>query len=230
MDAIMPEAAVSVVKVLQRLGHDVEFLDQAVCCAQPAFNSGYWEESRALARVTLKHLPSSGPIVIPSGSCGAMLKKFYGELFAGHSEEAEVKDLSGRVHEFSSFLVNELKVEDLGASYKGRATFHDGCHGLRELRCFDEPRRLLAKVAGLELVEMKDRETCCGFGGAFAVKYSAISAAMGEVKCQSIEESQAQLVISNDSSCLMHLQGILQRDKKSVKLMHLAEVLAHRES
>ena len=165
-------------------------------------------------------------VVIPSGSCGAMVKVFYPELFHHHPREAEARALAARTFEFSDFLVNRLGVLDVGARFPGRATFHDGCHGLRELSLKTPPRQLLRHVRGLELVEMKEAETCCGFGGLFAVKLPMISTAMGEVKCASIAETRADCVISNDSSCLMQIRGVLDRQGKSVKTLHLAQVLA----
>ena len=166
-------------------------------------------------------------VVISSGSCGAMVKVFYPELFHNHPRETEAKALAAKTFEFSDFLVNKLGVLDVGARFPGRATFHDGCHGLRELGLKKPPRQLLQNVRGLELIEMKEAETCCGFGGMFAVKFPMISTAMGEVKCASIAETGADLVISNDSSCLMQIRGVLDRQDKSVKTLHLAEVLAH---
>ncbi len=157
-----------------------------------------------------------------------MLKVFYKELFHGRPEEAEANALAAKTWEFSEFLVRKLGVTDVGARLPGRATFHDGCHGLRELNLKSPPRQLLGAVQGLELVEMKEAETCCGFGGTFAVKFPAISTAMDEVKCNSILETGAEYLVSNDSSCLMQITGWLNRNGKPVKSLHLAEVLASR--
>lgn len=228
MDACYPQVGISIVEILERLGHQVECPEEVVCCGQPAFNSGYWEESRVICRKVLKQLAGADAVVIPSGSCGAMLKVFYPELFQGEPEAEAAKDLAARTWEFSDFLVNKLKVTDLGAKFPGRVTFHDGCHGLRELNTKQPPRELLAKVEGLELVEMDAAETCCGFGGTFAAKFPMISTAMGEVKCASADETEADWMVSNDSSCLMHLQGLLDRQGNPLKTIHLAEVLAKR--
>jgi L-lactate dehydrogenase complex protein LldE len=154
-----------------------------------------------------------------------MLKVFYPELFAGEPEEAAAKALSERCWEFSDFLVSKLGATDFGATFPHKVTIHDGCHGLRELKKKMPVRDLLAKVQGLELVEMKEAETCCGFGGTFATKFPMISTAMGEVKCASAQETGADFIVSNDSSCLMHLQGLLDREGKPIKTIHLAEVL-----
>ncbi len=179
-----------------------------------------------MARQALRAFRDAEVVVTPSGSCGAMMRVFYPDLFRGTPEEAAARQLAGKVHEFSEFLVHRLQVTDLGASFPGRATFHDGCHGLREMRVKREPRELLKHVRGLELVEMQPAENCCGFGGTFAVKFPMISSAMGESKCAAIAETGAQYVISLDSSCLMHIRGLLQRQGSPVRTLHLAEVLA----
>jgi L-lactate dehydrogenase complex protein LldE len=155
-----------------------------------------------------------------------MLKVFYPELFAGTPQEAVARALAPRCYEFSQFLVDRLGVTDLGAVFKARVTFHDGCHGLRELCNKRPPRELMKRVAGLELIEMGAAETCCGFGGTFSAKFPMISSAMGEVKCSSALDTRAEYVVSNDSSCLMHLQGLIDRQKLAIKTIHLAEVLA----
>jgi L-lactate dehydrogenase complex protein LldE len=166
-------------------------------------------------------------VVSGSGSCGAMFKKFYLELFHGTPQEEAAKALAAKTWEFSEFLVSKLGVRDVGAKFSGKVTFHDGCHGLRELGTQAAPRELLRHVQGLELIEMGEAESCCGFGGMFAVKFPQISTAMAEVKCNSIYETGVEWVISNDSSCLMQIQGYLSRHSPHVvKSLHLAEVLA----
>jgi L-lactate dehydrogenase complex protein LldE len=155
-----------------------------------------------------------------------MMKVFYPELFQETTRHFDALKLAAKIYEFSDFLVNKLGVDDVGARFDGTVTFHDGCHGLRELGIESQPRKLLNHVRGLTLVEMKEAKTCCGFGGAFAVKFPTISTAMGEVKCASLLETGADAVISNDSSCLMQIQGMLQRQGKPVRCLHLAEILA----
>ena len=228
IDQIYPKVAVSMVTVLERLGHTVEYDERQSCCGQPAFNSGYWPEARAIATRTLDIFKDAEYIVSASGSCGAMLKVFYPELFKGHPQEAASLALSPKVHEFSDFLVSVLGVSDVGARFPAKVTFHDGCHGLRELAIKQQPRTLLSAVRDLELVEMKGTETCCGFGGTFAAKMPSISTAMGEVKCANALETGADFVVSNDSSCLMQIQGLLDRqgNGKRLRSLHLAEVLA----
>jgi L-lactate dehydrogenase complex protein LldE len=226
VEQFYPQAAIGMVRILEKLGHEVDYPEGQTCCGQPPFNSGYWEEAKGAACHTMGLFRDAEYVVSASGSCGAMLKVFYPELFAGEAEEKEANALAPRVFEFSSFLVNVLGVKNVGAKFPGKATFHDGCHGLRELGVKREPRLLLGEVEGLELVEMKEAETCCGFGGTFSVKYPEISTAMGEVKCASIRETEADFVISNDSSCLMQIAGMLQKSGQPVPCYHLAEVLA----
>jgi L-lactate dehydrogenase complex protein LldE len=226
VDLMFPKAAISIVRIFERLGHTVQCPEQIACCGQPAFNSGYWPEARSVGVNVLHALKDAEVVVIASGSCGAMLKVFYQELFAGTEHELAAKTLSPKCCEFSDFLVTKLGVTDLGARFPAKVTFHDGCHGLRELGNKKPPRQLLAKVRDLELVEMRDAEVCCGFGGAFAAKFPMISTAMGEVKCASAGETGAEYIVSNDSSCLMHVQGLLDRQGSRMKTIHLAEVLA----
>ena len=225
VDALFPRAGISMVEILERLGHKVVFPEQITCCGQPPFNSGYWDEARTVAAKVLPQLADAEAIVIGSGSCGAMLKVFYPQLFENTPQSALAKQISARTWEFSDFLVSKLGVTDLGAKFPHKVTFHDGCHGLRELGLKKSPRALLGKVSGLELVEMGEAETCCGFGGTFATKFPMISTAMGEVKCTSATETKADYIVSNDSSCLMHIQGLLSRQGNPLKTIHLAEVL-----
>jgi len=226
VDLVNPQAAISMVHLLERLGHKVDFPDDLTCCGQPAFNSGYWNEARAVAGRVLGRLKESEVVVIASGSCGAMLKVFYPELYANTGQAGTAQALSAKCYEFSDFLVTKLGVTDVGARFPARVTFHDGCHGLRELGKKQPPRELLAKVRDLTLVEMHDAEICCGFGGTFAAKFPMISTAMGEVKCASAVETGADYIVSNDSSCLMQIQGVLDRQGSRMKTIHLAEVLA----
>lgn len=225
VDLMFPKVGISIVQILERLDHTVECPDGIACCGQPAYNAGYWDEARSVASKALQKLESAEVVVIASGSCGAMLKVFYPELFAGTPQDAAAQHLSQKVYEFSDFLVTKLGVTDLGARFDAKVTFHDGCHGLRELGTHDQPRRLLSQVRGLTLVEMKEK-TCCGFGGTFAAKFPMISTAMGEVRCAAAKETGAEYIVSNDSSCLMHLQGLLDRQAAPIKTIHLAEILA----
>src|SRR5258705_1566965 len=206
-----PNVGISMVRILERLGHHIHCPENIACCGQPAFNSGYWDEAREVAVKVLDTLKDADVVVIASGSCGAMLKVFYSELFAGTEHAEAAAALARKCYEFSDFLVSKLGVADLGARFPAKVTFHDGCHGLRELGNKQPARTLLAKVKDLQLVEMRDAETCCCFGGTVAAKFPMISTAMGEVKCASAAETGAEYIVSNDSSCLMHVQGLLDK-------------------
>lgn len=225
IDACFPKAGASVVQILERLGHTIDYPQELTCCGQPAFNSGYWAETRPVAAKVLDRLKDAEVVVIVSGSCGAMIKNFYPELFKGTPLEADAQKLSAKCYEFSDFLVTKLGVTDLGAKFPHKVTFHDGCHGRRELGIKTQPRTLMAAVQGLTLVEMEEAETCCGFGGTFSAKFPMISTAMGEGKVASALETEAEYIVSNDSSCLMHIQGLIDRQGKPLKTLHLAEVL-----
>ena len=227
IDSLYPQVGVSIVKILERLGHEVDYPEAQICCGQPPFNSGYWDEARVVAERQLAVFRDAEVVVSASGSCGAMFKVFYGELFKDRPQQAEAKALGDKTFEFSEFLVNKLGVRDVGARFEGKVTFHDGCHGLRELGTKAAPRELLRAVKGLELIEMGEAESCCGFGGIFAVKFPQISTAMAEVKCNSIIETGVEYIVSNDSSCLMQIQGYMNRNSpRVIKSLHLAEVLA----
>jgi L-lactate dehydrogenase complex protein LldE len=227
IDSLYPQVGVSIVKILERLGHEVDYPEAQICCGQPPFNSGYWDEARVVAERQLAVFRDAEVVVSASGSCGAMFKVFYGELFKDRPQQAEAKALGDKTFEFSEFLVNKLGVRDVGARFEEKVTFHDGCHGLRELGTKAAPRELLRAVKGLELIEMGEAESCCGFGGIFAVKFPQISTAMAEVKCNSIIETGVEYIVSNDSSCLMQIQGYMNRNSpRVIKSLHLAEVLA----
>lgn len=227
IDQLYPATAFNMIKVLEKLGCTVAYDPNQTCCGQPAFNAGYWEESKGICEKFIQeNLGGNDPIVSPSASCTGFIRNYYPKLFDNSSLHNEVKDMGSRLFEFSEFLVNVLKVEAVGASLPLKATYHDSCAGLRECRIKEEPRKLLAKVAGLELVEMADVETCCGFGGTFAVKYEPISIAMAEQKVNNARQSGASCIISTDLSCLMHLDGYIRHKNLSLKTMHLADVLA----
>jgi len=228
IDQLYPRVGISVVEVLERLGHQVRFAESVTCCGQPAFNSGFWDESRQVAERAIHAFQNAEAVVIPSGSCGAMIRVFYPELFANTPLQSQATALAAKTFEFSEFLVDKLGVTDLGAKFDATVTFHDGCHGLRELNVKTQPRKLLEHVRGLKLAEMNDTATCCGFGGTFAVKFPMISTAMGEAKLSNASGTSAQYIVSNDSSCLMHLQGLIDRQGLPMKTLHLAEVLASR--
>jgi L-lactate dehydrogenase complex protein LldE len=226
VDLYFPNVGIGVVDVLEKLGHTVDYPKRFTCCGQPAFNSGCHSDARAVAKQSLTLYEDAEAVVVPSGSCAAMVKVFYTELFDDPDDKRRAEALAGKVWEFSEFLVDKLGVTDLGAEFAGRATFHDGCHGLRELGVKSQPRRLLENVRGLELIEMDECESCCGFGGAFSVKFPQVSTSMAQVKADSIHRTGADVVISNDPSCLMQLNGYMQKQGKNIRCLHLAEVLA----
>jgi L-lactate dehydrogenase complex protein LldE len=220
VDQFCPQVAVAMVTVLRRLNVEAYYPQEQTCCGQPAFNTGYWDEARELAKRYCEIFADADAIVSPSGSCTAMVRNFYPELLG------KAMHASASTFEFSEFLVRKLGVADVGARFPAKVTYHDGCHALRELRLKSEPRELLRNVKGLELVEMSEAETCCGFGGTFSVKFPMISHAMDEVKCTSIKQTGAEYVVSGDPSCLMQIDGYLRRQKLPIKTIHLAEVLA----
>ena len=215
--------------ILERLGYQVEFPRAQTCCGQPAFNSGYREEARQVARHFLDTFRAADYIVVPSGSCTAMITHHYEDVFRDDPQDLDgIHRLAPRVWEFSRFLLEVAQVEDLGASFEGIVTYHDGCHALREMKIKDGPRRLLSHVRGLTLREMEIAEECCGFGGTFSVKFPEVSGGMARTKIDSILKTEASTVVSIDSSCLMQLQGVLSRAGLPIRTMHLAEVLASR--
>jgi L-lactate dehydrogenase complex protein LldE len=216
------------VQVLRRAGCEVTFDDQQTCCGQPAFNTGYRKEAGKFAKRFVEVFENSDAdaIVSPSGSCTAMVRHFH-ELFPGeHDWRDRAKSVAVKTHELGSFLVNVLGVDDVGAFSSGRVTWHDACHGLRDLGIHDEPRRLLSKVKGLEFVEMENADVCCGFGGTFSVKYPEISTGILDNKIEMIDKSGADTVVACDASCLMQIGGRLSRIGSEVKTKHLAEILA----
>jgi L-lactate dehydrogenase complex protein LldE len=219
----------AIAEVLERLGYDVDFPEDQTCCGQPAFNTGYRDEARSVARHFLRVFRGAEHIIVPSGSCTSMIAHRYEELFADEPEWLEeARRVQPRVWEFSKFLLEVAQVEDVGARYDGVVTFHDSCHGLRELGIKEGPRRLLSRVRGLTLREMDAAEECCGFGGTFSVKFPEVSGGMARTKIDSILRTGAEAVVGIDSSCLMQIKGALSRANLPVETLHLAEVLAHR--
>ena len=220
------DVGVATVKLLRRLGVRIDFPKAQTCCGQPHFNSGYHDDARALARHTITAFAKSPLVVTPSGSCAAMVKLEYPELF--HAEpawHARAADLARRTHELSDFLVNVLKVEDVGARFDGTVTYHMACH-LRGLGLVNEPIRLIQKVRGLQFVPLERYDECCGFGGSFAVRYPQISGAMVTDKAAFIEKTAVDAVVATDAGCLMNIGGCLNRQQSKVRIMHLAELLA----
>ena len=226
VDQLYPQTAFNMVKVLEKAGCSVQYNTNQTCCGQPAFNAGFWEEAKEVCGKFIKDFSGADYIVAPSASCVGFVRNYYPELFDNSSVHNDVKDLQKRVFELSDFLVNILQVEDLGASLAGKATYHDSCAALRECKIKQEPRKLLSHVKGLQLAEMNDVETCCGFGGTFAVKFESISIGMADQKVNNALATGVEYIISTDISCLMHLDGYIRHKGINLKTMHIADVLA----
>lgn len=226
VDQLYPQTAFNMVKVLEKGCCDVEYNLNQTCCGQAAFNAGFWDEAKSVASKFIRDFDSPDYIVAPSASCVGFVKNYYTRLFKDSSQHNVVKNLTVRTFEFTEFLTKVLKIENFGAQLNVKATYHDSCAALRECNIKEEPRRLLQKVKGLELVEMADTETCCGFGGTFAVKYEGISHAMADQKIGHALNTGATHIISTDLSCLMHLQGIITKKNVGITTIHIADVLA----
>lgn len=226
VDQLYPQTAFNMAKVLEKAGCNVQYNTNQTCCGQPAFNAGFWDEAKEVCSKFIKDFSGADYIVAPSASCVGFVRNYYSKLFDNSSVHNDVKDLQKRTFEFSEFLINVLQVDDFGATLKGKATYHDSCAGLRECKIKEEPRKLLSKVKGLELIEMNDVETCCGFGGTFAVKFEPISISMADQKVTNALATGADYIISTDLSCLMHIDGFIRKNNFNIKTMHMADVLA----
>jgi L-lactate dehydrogenase complex protein LldE len=226
VDQLYPQTAFNMVKVLEKACCDVVYNTNQTCCGQPAFNAGFWDEAREVCTKFLKDFEGVDYIVAPSASCVGFVRNYYSKLFENSSQHNAVKDISKRIYEFSEFLTDVLHIENYGAELNITATYHDSCAALRECKIKDAPRKLLSHVKGLSLVEMEDVETCCGFGGTFAVKFDAISIGMADQKVTNAGATKASLIISTDLSCLMHLDGYIKGKNLPLKTMHIADVLA----
>ena len=234
IDQLYPEVGVSVVRVLRRCGVEVDFPEGQTCCGQPLYNSGFTQEARKLATRTLDALDGSQYVVVPSGSCGAMLRVFYEDLFADDPAMLErAEALRDRVYEFTEFLTDVLGVDTSpverpaadGPAATRTVAYHPSCHLLREMRVREAPQKLLNNAGGVELVDLPEAEQCCGFGGTFAVKYPHISEEMLADKLASIRQSGADTVTACDMGCLMHIGGAISRQNLPVSVQHVAQVL-----
>ena len=226
VDLLYPEVGEATVSLLQALGLRVEFPSGQTCCGQPAFNSGFEEDARRVARNMLDSFADSEVVVSPSGSCTAMVRSYYPHLFEGTPDEDRARDLSNRTYELSEFIVDVHGISDLGGRWEGKATYHDSCHGLRELGLSGQGRKLLAGVSGLELIEMEHTDMCCGFGGTFALRLPAVATAMADEKLAAAEATNADVMVAGDAGCLMHLAGRVSRLGSRLRPMHLATLLA----
>ncbi|MGJ1204876.1 (Fe-S)-binding protein [Sphingobacterium lactis] len=225
IDQLYPETAFNTVKLLEKAGCEVVYNAEQTCCGQPSYNAGFWDEAKIIGQKFLGDFNVEHPIVSPSASCVGMVRGGYDDLFTNSIEHNTCRSIQRNIFEISDFLVNVLQKEYFGAELVGTAVYHDSCSALRECKIKEEPRRLLSHVGGLDLVEMRGQETCCGFGGSFAVKFEGISAAMAEQKVLSAMEVKADYIISTDSSCLLQLQAYIEKHQLPIKTMHLVDVL-----
>ena len=225
IDQLYPETAFNTVRLLEKVGCEVVYNPEQTCCGQPAYNAGFWDDAKQVGRKFLGDFSGDHVIISPSASCTGMVRHAYNDLFANSADSHQCHKIQQQVMEISDFLVNVLKKEYFGAELEGVAVYHDSCSALRECKIKEEPRKLLSKVLGLEMVEVKDSETCCGFGGSFAVKFEGISAAMAEQKVRNALDLNADYIISTDSSCLLQLQSYINKHKLPIQTLHLVDVL-----
>jgi L-lactate dehydrogenase complex protein LldE len=228
VDSFYPKTGEAIVEILRRLGMDVEFAPDQTCCGQPNFNAGLRAEARPMAEHTIRVFEkTTGDIVIPSGSCAHMIKHGYAELFADDPIWLpRVQTLASRVYEFTEYLVDRLGVTDLGARWNGKLTYHPSCHTLRGMNIDRQPRALLANVKGATIVELPEAESCCGFGGIFSMEHPELSAEFLKRKINTLEKTESPTLVLTESGCLMHIAGGLHRQRKTQKVLHIAEILA----
>ncbi len=226
IDQIYPQTGMNMIKILEKLGVDVHYNGNQTCCGQIAFNSGFWDEAKEMGAKFIHDFPNDRPVISPSASCSGMVKNYYPWLFHNTALHYEYKQLKKNMVEFTDYLVNVLKVDEIGAEFNHVVTYHDSCAALREYGLRDEPRILLSKVKGLTLKEMKNNDVCCGFGGTFSVKFEPISTAMAEQKVKHALETGAEYIVSTDSSCLIHQQAYIDKHHLPIKTMHIIDVLA----
>jgi L-lactate dehydrogenase complex protein LldE len=225
-DMMYPQVGESVVRILHRYGCEVDFPEGQMCCGQPAFNSGYQDEAREVARHMIRAFEHSEYVVSPSGSCTGMVHHYYPTLFADEPEwKVKAAQLVEKTYEFTQFLVQVLGIEDVGARFEEKVTFHPSCHAMRLLGVKEEPMILLQNVQGIDYIELPHKEDCCGFGGTFAVKMADMSEAMVCEKAAHVAETNATVLVSTDMGCLMNISGRLNKEGKRVRVMHLAELL-----
>ncbi len=227
IDQLYPNTAWNTIKILEKAGCTVNYNPNQTCCGQPSFNSGYWKETTELAKKFVKDFPSNNPIVSPSASCTGFIKNNYEKVIdikdVDYSNALRVKR---NVVELTDFLVNRLQITDFNAKFFHKVTYHDSCSALREYGIKNEPRILLSKVEGLELIEMKEAETCCGFGGTFSAKFKGISTAMVQQKVESALETGAEYIVGTESSCLMNIAGYINKNKLPIKVIHIADIIS----
>ena len=226
IDQLFPETGMNMVRILKHVGVKALYNPEQTCCGQVAYNGGYWDEAKHVAEKFILDFKHYKYVVGPSASCISMIKNYYPQMFDNSALHNENRYLGKKIYEFTDFLVNVVKVENLGGRFEAKVTFHDSCAALREYGLKDEPRRLLANIEGLEIKELYDREVCCGFGGTFAVKHEAISTAMAEQKVKNALDTGAQYIVSTEASCLMHLDGYIKKNNLPIQTLHIADLLA----
>jgi L-lactate dehydrogenase complex protein LldE len=226
IDLMYPDTGFNTIKVLEKLGVDVKYNPNQTCCGQPAYNAGYKQEAFRVAKKFLNDFSGNRPIVSPSASCIKMVKESYEEFFVNSSQRTHFKKIQSNAYEFTTFLTEVLKVTDVGATFDAKVTYHDSCSAYNGMGIYDGPRKLLEKVKGLELIEMNESTTCCGFGGTFSMKMEPISSAMADQKTANALATGADYIVGTDTSCLMHLETFLKKQKRDIKVIHIADVLA----
>ncbi|MCF8230365.1 MAG: (Fe-S)-binding protein [Bacteroidales bacterium] len=226
IDQVYPETAFNMIKVLEKCDVKVYYNPKQTCCGQMAFNSGFWDEAKSIGAKFIKDFNNGRMVVGPSASCVGYVRNYFETLFHNSSLHNEYRQLVKNIYEFSDFMVNVLKVTDLGARFAAKVTYHDSCAALREYGIKEEPRKLLQNVKGLELIEMNETDVCCGFGGTFSVKHEPIATAMAEQKVENALATGAEYIVSTDSSCLMHQEGYIKKHKLKLKTINLIDVLA----
>ena len=227
IDQVYPETAWNTIKVLEKVGCSINYNTNQTCCGQPSFNSGYWKETQSLAKKFIKDFEGEKIIVSPSASCSGFVKNNYEKIFSNDKENLNnAVILKTRIFELTDFLVNKLKITDLGAEFNHKITYHDSCSALREYGIKEEPRTLLSKVKGLELIEMEGSEVCCGFGGTFSVKFKGISSAMAQQKVEWAMETGAEYIVGTESSCMLNIQSYIKKHNLPIKTIHIADILA----
>ncbi len=227
IDQLFPNTSFDVVRTLEAAGVQVNYNPKQTCCGQPFYNSGYWNYSKKHANKFLNNYKADNPIVIPSASCAGYIKNHFPKLF--EKEEFENKDgnrIISNVVEYTDFLINHLNISDFNASFPHKSTYHDGCAALREYKLNGEPRILLNKVKGLELLEMEDCTSCCGFGGTFMINFVAISTAMAEQKVEMALKTGAEYIVSTEASCLINIDSYIKKQKLPIKTLHIANILS----
>lgn len=227
IDQLFPQTAFNTIKILEKAGCKVIYNTEQTCCGQPAYNAGFWDDAKRVGTKFLNDFSEDHYIVSPSASCTGMVKQGFNDLFTNTATHNRCRTIQRNIYEVSDFLVNVLRKDYFGAELEGRAVYHDSCSALRSCHIKDEPRQLLANVEGLEMVEMRDTDMCCGFGGSFSVKFDGISSAMTEQKVNNAIEMEADYIISTDSSCLMQIQSYIDEKQIPLKTMHLVDVLAN---